>query len=112
MVSPHSLHQGPPHLHPSRFKVIAGGTPPDTLLQDFPELTKPTGTHKDVRHNTTHHICTTPGQPVACRPRRLAPDRLAVAKSEFDAMLKDGTARRAEGPSSSPLHLVPKKDTG
>jgi cleavage and polyadenylation specificity factor subunit 1 len=35
-----------------------------------------------------------------------------VAKAEFDAMLKEGTARRAEGPWSSPLHLVPKKDTG
>jgi len=64
-----------------------------------------------VRHNTTHHIRTTPGPPVACRPRRLAPDRLAVAKAEFDTMLKDGTARRAEGPWSSALHLVP-KDSG
>ena len=92
-------------------KVIAGGTPID-LLKEFPELTTPTGLHADVRHNTVHHIRTTPDPPVACRPRRLAPDRLAVAKAEFDAMLKDGTTRRAEGPCSSPLHLVPKKDTG
>jgi cleavage and polyadenylation specificity factor subunit 1 len=93
-------------------KVIAGGTPPDELLEEFPGLTKPTGSHREVRHNTTHHIRTTSGPPVACRPRRLAPDRLAVAKAEFDAMLKDGTARRAEGPWSSALHLVPKKDSG
>jgi hypothetical protein len=37
---------------------------------------------------------------------------LAVAKAEFDAMLRDGTARRAEGPWSSALHLVPKKARG
>jgi hypothetical protein len=34
-----------------------------------------------------------------------------VAKAEFVAMLKDGTARRAEGQWSSALHLVP-KDSG
>jgi len=93
-------------------KVIAGGTPTDSLLEEFPEFTKPTNIHRDVWHNTTHHIRTTPGPPVVCRPRRLAPDRMAMAKAEFDAMLQDGTARRAEGPWSSPLHLVPKKDSG
>jgi len=34
-----------------------------------------------------------------------------MAKAEFDAMLRDGNARRAEGPWSSALHLVP-KDSG
>jgi hypothetical protein len=93
-------------------KTIASDTTTDCLLAEFPELTRPTGIHREVRHNTRHHIRTTPGPPVACRPRRLAPDRLAVAKAEFDAMLRDGTARRAEGPWSSVLHLVPKKDSG
>jgi hypothetical protein len=93
-------------------KVIAGGTPPDSLLEDFPGLTKQAGSHREVQHNTTHHIRTTPGPPVACHPRRLAPDCLAVAKAEFDAMLRDGTARRAEGPWLSVLHLMPKKDSG
>jgi hypothetical protein len=49
-----------------------------------------------VRHNTVHHIRTIPGPPVTCRPRRLAPDRLEIAKAEFEAMLRDGTARRSE----------------
>jgi cleavage and polyadenylation specificity factor subunit 1 len=93
-------------------KVIAGGTPTDALLEEFPGLMRPTGCHREVRHNKRHHIRTTPGPPVACRPRRFAPDRLSVAKDEFDAMLQDGTARRAEGPWSSALHLVPKKDSG
>jgi hypothetical protein len=53
-----------------------------------------------------------PGPPVTCRPRRLAPDRLAVAKAEFEARVSDGTARRSESSWSSALHLVPKKDNG
>jgi len=93
-------------------KVIAGCTPTDSLLEEFPELTNPTGIHREVRYNTTHHIRTTPSPPVARRPRRLAPDRMAVAKAEFDAMLRDGTARCAEDPWSSLLHLVPQKDSG
>jgi len=91
-------------------KIIAVGTLPDSLLEEFPGLTKLAGTHREVRHNTAHHIRTTPGPPVACHPRRLAPDRMSVAKAEFDAMLRDGTARRAEGSWSSALQLVPKKD--
>lgn len=40
--------------------MITGGTPPDSLLEEFPELTKQTGIHHEVRHNTTQHIGTTP----------------------------------------------------
>ena len=59
-----------------------------------------------------HHINTIPSPPVTCRPRRLSPDRLAIAKAEFDTMLKDGTARRSDSTWSSALHLIPKKDSG
>ena len=93
-------------------KVIAGGTPLDILLEEFPELTKPAEIHREVQHNTAHHIHTTPGPLVACRPHLVASDRLAVAKARFDVMLRDGTARCAEGPWLSPLHLVSKKDSG
>jgi len=72
--------------------VIAGDTPTDSLLEKFQGLTKPGGSHREDQHNTSHQIRTTPGPPVACRPRRPAPDRLAVVKAEFDAMLRDGTA--------------------
>jgi hypothetical protein len=73
-------------------KVITEDTPPDSLLEEFPGLTRPTGSHREVRHNTTHYIWTTLGPPVACSPRCLAPDSLAIAKAKFDAMLRDGTA--------------------
>jgi hypothetical protein len=56
-----------------------------------------------VRHKTVHHIRTTPGPPVICHPHRLAPERLTIAKAEFDATLRDGTARRYESSWSSVL---------
>jgi len=65
-----------------------------------------------VRHSTTHHIRTTLVPPVALRPRRLAPDRLAAAKADFNAMLQDCTARPSKGPWSSALRHVHKKDSG
>jgi hypothetical protein len=76
-------------------KTITGGTPIDSLLIEFPDLTRPAGVQREVRHNTVHYRQTTPGQPVTFRPRRLAPDRLTIAKAKFDAMLRDGTARRS-----------------
>jgi hypothetical protein len=90
-----------------RVKTIGSSTPADDLLSEFPDLTRPSGVPRKVRHSKLHHIKTTPGPPVSCQPRRLAPDRLAIAKAEFDAMLRDGTARRPDGPWSSALHLVP-----
>jgi hypothetical protein len=84
----------------------------DSLLQEFPELTMPSRIQRRVLHTTMHHIRTTPGPPVACRPLRLDAERLSIAKAEFSTMLQEGTARRSDGPWSSALHLVPMKDGG
>ncbi|PNF34364.1 hypothetical protein B7P43_G15490 [Cryptotermes secundus] len=96
----------------SSVKTNTGGTPIESLISEFPDLIRPARVQRKVRHSTVHHIRTIPGPPVTCRPRRLAPDRLAIAKSEFDVMLRDGTARRSESSWSSALHVVPKKDNG
>ncbi|TLM25049.1 RNA-directed DNA polymerase, partial [Acinetobacter baumannii] len=61
---------------------------------------------------TVHYIRTTPGPPIASTPRRLAPDKLKIAKAEFETMLQNGTCRPSLSPWSSPLHLAPKKDNG
>ncbi|XP_063629969.1 uncharacterized protein LOC134801359 [Cydia splendana] len=82
------------------------------LLRDFPDITRPAGKLGAPKHDTVHHIRTTPGPPVSSRPRRLDPERLKIAKKEFDDMLQNGTARRSESPWSSPLHLVRKKNNG
>ena len=94
------------------IKSIAGGTKYHQILREFPEITRPAGIAHDIKHNTMHHIETTPGPPVTCRPRRLDPERRRTAKKEFDDMLAIGTARPSKSPWSSALHLVKKKDDG
>ena len=93
-------------------KVITGESRFHKILNEFPEITRPAGLHKNITHNTLHHIHTTPGPPVCSPPRRLAPDKLNIARKEFQAMLANGTARPSNSPWSSPLHLAPKKDNG
>lgn len=99
----------------SSVKVLTGGDSASkyfAILAHYPEITRPAGTPGIIKHHTTHHIRTTPGPPVSCSPRRLAPDKLKIAKQEFNAMLINGTARPSDSPWSSPLHLVSKKDNG
>ena len=81
------------------------------LLARFPQLSRPNYQETAVKHNITHHIRTT-GPPVHCRPRRLAPDRLKVAKAEFDHMLQLGIIKPSDSNWSSPLHMVPKPTPG
>lgn len=90
-------------------KAVPGNSRFHLLLAEFPDITRPAGNCNDPKHKTMHHIRTTPGPPVSSKPRRLAPDRLKIAKSEFHTMLRMGTARPSESCWSSALHLVPKK---
>ncbi|CAK1603484.1 unnamed protein product [Parnassius mnemosyne] len=94
------------------IKILTEETKYHKILAEFPEITRPAGMHRTTPHNTVHHIRTTPGPPVSCTPRRLAPDRLKIARQEFQSMLDNGIVRPSESPWSSPLHLVPKKDNG
>ena len=97
----------------SSVKAVTGETDFHNLLREFPEITRPAGMLLNTpKHNTVHHIRTTPGPPVSCKPRRLDPIRLQAAKKEFEDMLSSGIARRSESPWSSALHLVRKKDDG
>lgn len=78
----------------------------ESLLREFPSLTH-TSNHPEPQHAVRHHIETT-GPPVFCRPRRLDPARLAVAKTEFQRLLNMGVIRPSSSPYASPLHMVPK----
>ena len=49
-----------------------------------------------LNNTTVHHITTVPGPPVKSRARRLAPDRLAIAKKEFQYLLQQGIIRPLE----------------
>lgn len=110
LAVPGQLSTGPP----GHIKVVSHDSNPTSrfkaLFASFPEIIRPSGNPQASRHKTMHHINTTPGPPAACRPRRLAPDRLNIAKREFNSMLKSGVARRSSSSWSAPLHLAAKKN--
>ncbi|XP_015120764.1 uncharacterized protein K02A2.6-like [Diachasma alloeum] len=103
----------------TRFRVMSvklleinENSPYASILKEFPAITKPGGLLRKAEHSTVHHIRTTPGPPISCRARRLAPDKLKTAQAEFSSMLTLGTARRSESPWASALHLAPKGNNG
>lgn len=77
------------------------------LLDDFPELLNPTFSSSTARHGV-QHVITTQGPPVHSRTRRLPPDKLKVAREEFQRMESLGIVRKSNSQWSSPLHMVPK----
>ncbi|KAK3792624.1 hypothetical protein RRG08_035956 [Elysia crispata] len=81
------------------------------LLNEFPDLLKPTFSTAEVKHGV-HHFIPTKDRPVFARARRLAPDRLAIAKKEFSEMEKMGIIRKSSSPWASPLHMVSKPNGG
>ncbi|GFS64195.1 transposon Ty3-G Gag-Pol polyprotein [Trichonephila clavipes] len=62
------------------------------LLNSYPDLTKPNLVNRVVIHGVKHHILTT-GQPVYSKARQLAPDKLKLAKQEFQFMLDNDIIR-------------------
>ncbi|CAG4964443.1 unnamed protein product [Colias eurytheme] len=90
--------------------VSTAHSPFAEVLAEFPDTTRPPGLPRVVKHDTVHYIKTTEGPPVSCRPRRLAPHKLAAAKREFEDMVHCGTARPSKSSWASPLHMTTKKD--
>ena len=82
------------------------------LLDQYPSITTPSFTSlKKPKHGVKHYIPTS-GRPVQSRARRLAPDKLAIAKAEFDKLVKLGVCRRAKSEWASPLMVAPKPGGG
>ena len=82
------------------------------LLQQYPELLRPTFHAARPSHDVSHYITTDGPPPVHCKTRRLPPDRLAIAKAEFLEMEKMGIVCKSKSPWSSALHMVPKGKGG
>lgn len=98
----------PTNLH--SVKTIDSNIIYHNLLKEFESITKLPDPNQPVKHNTRHFI-QTKGPPVAAKPRRLAPDRLKIAKMEFQQMMQLGHLRPSKSNYASPLHMVPKKGT-
>ena len=80
-----------------------------SLSRAFPVFSgynHPIGIHRETRHSTT----LVPS--VNVRPRRLAPVHLRIAKSHFEEMLRNNTARCCDSLWASPFHFVPKNEDG
>ena len=93
------------------FSLQQSDTEYDALLAEFTSVTKPCLPPQPAKHTVTHHIHTK-GPPVHARPRRLPPDRLRIARQEFEHMLEQETIQPSNSQWSSPLHMVPKKTPG
>lgn len=78
-----------------------------SLLKEFSNLTRPNLESHCEHHDVLHYIETS-GSPVYNKPRRLAPDKLKIAKKEFETMLVQGICRPSNSSFASPLHLVAK----
>lgn len=95
---------------PSVKAIAPSNSATAQVLAEFPEITRPPGLPRIIKHDTVHFIKTTDGPPISCRSRRLAPEKLISAKKEFEDMVQTGTARPSKSPWSSPLHMTLKKD--
>ncbi|BHF77770.1 hypothetical protein SprV_0602088000 [Sparganum proliferum] len=80
------------------------------ILKDYPSITKPCHFTETVQHGVKHPIVAV-GKPVHARPRRLHPEKLRIARNEFEHMMNLGILRPSSSPWASPLHMVPKKSS-
>ena len=77
------------------------------LLDKYPDLSIPSFRIKEPKHGVRHYI-PTQCHPIQNRARKLAPDKLAVAKAEIDKLCKLGVCKRGKSEWASPL-MVAKK---
>ena len=81
------------------------------LVAKYPTVFQPHLSSHTTEHSVTHHIRTT-GPPICAKARRLPPEKLTIARQEFEHMLEQGIVRPSASQWSSPLHMVPKKTPG
>ena len=82
------------------------------ILNEFREVTVPCIKKCRLQGKVEHHIDTRCSRPVFARPRRLSPDKLSVAKEEFQKLLEMNIIRPSNSPWASPLHMVAKPTSG
>ena len=91
------------------FAATAKTSTLDKLFTEFPAVATPNIKIEKPKHEVRHTI-ETRGQPIRAKARPLPPQKLAAAKANFAEMATLGIVRRSNGPWSSLLHVVTKKD--
>ena len=82
------------------------------ILNEFSEVTVPCIKKCRLQGKVEHHIDTRCDRPGFARPRRISPDKLSVAKEEFQKLLEINIIRPSISPWSSPLHMAAKPSGG
>ena len=81
------------------IKTTNGGSKYHRILTEYPNLTQPLGAErKQIKHEVTHYIKTTPGPPVYSKPRRLTADRAKTVKLTFELTMQEGIIRPSKSP--------------
>ena len=95
------------------ISFVAEGVDPFSRLLDgkYAHLSNPSFTPVEPKHGIFHRIPTT-GRPCQSKARRLAPDKLAIAKKEFEKLCQLGICERGKSEYASPLLVVNKADGG
>ena len=102
-----------PSAEPQRINFIKNVDDPYSRLLDdkFPHLSIPSFRLVEPKHGIFHRIPTN-GRPPQSKARRLAPDKLAIAKKEFEKLEELGICQRGKSEYSSPLLVANKPDGG
>lgn len=98
------LHRSRRHTKSIKTIVGKGG-----IIIIFPGIIKQVKEHMRV-HHIKYYIKTTPGPPEACKPRRLASDKLKAAKLELELLRKEEIIQPLQSSWATPLHMIPKKE--
>ncbi|GFX48561.1 retrovirus-related Pol polyprotein from transposon 17.6 [Trichonephila clavipes] len=85
------------------IKTVSGDSVYHELLRKFPDITKPPRPDQEIKHSVVHYIETN-SRPVTAKARRLAPDRLRIAKAEFENMITLGHMRPSKSVSSNSIN--------
>ena len=114
MISADSLTRTPLRVSniAAPITILQTDEPYNHLQKEFPQVFKPElkqDPTKPAKHHIVHHIKTM-GPPVHSKFRRMAPEKLKIAKAVFREMEQAGLCQKASSPWSSPLHMVQKED--
>ena len=107
----------PTHLHATYEEAIANcpsmahRSAIAGLLYKYGDVFSKDDADIGLTHTVTHSIPVPPGtKPIRCAPRRMGPEKEAEIDKQIDKLLQQGLIEPGDGPWSSPVVLVRKKD--